>query len=167
MTPDLGRYWIEEVIPFEAPNLPRPRIANNGEEAHAVDPLPRGLDDQGWDDPGACRQKPGSRPSYDQTLAEPRSPRREDESSSGSNAEVSHEPSGQDRRGEVGLQEAALTRTLAKKLTAKNHPVSNILLLFERERNNRSSILGHPVLHSTLLRHKLIGMWCIYKVQFA
>ena len=32
---------------------------------------------------------------------------------------------------EVSLQEAPLTRTLAKKLMAKSHLVSNILLLFQ------------------------------------
>ena len=99
MTPDLGRYWTEEDNPLEAPNASRPHIANNGEGAHAVDPLPRRWDDQGWDDPGAGRHRPGRRPSYHQTPADQRSPRRDDGKSHWSKVEASHELSGQDRRG--------------------------------------------------------------------
>ena len=54
MTPpnpsDPGRYWTEEVIPLEAPKLPRSHIAHDGEGAYAVSVDPLARRGVGWDD---------------------------------------------------------------------------------------------------------------------
>ena len=126
ITPPDTRPWPEldgGGLFLKAHSTSRPHITNC-EGAHAVDPLPRGWDDQGWYDPGAGRQRPEHRRSYDQTLADLRAARRDAEKSHGSRSE-----SGMSRVAKIVVAKPAFKRhharrTLAKKLTSKNHPVS-------------------------------------------